>query len=99
MNKSIRFCIFVRVKPNDNQTNHLMQKQRRVTRFSELAGLYFPRCSTAKNAVRCLSRWIGGCTPLTEELSATGYAPYNHQLLTPKQYYIITKHLGDPFEE
>ncbi len=76
-----------------------MQKRRRVTKFSELAQLYFPQCSTAKNAVRCLSRWIAGCAELVEELAATGYAPYNHQRLTPKQYGIITKHLGDPFEE
>ena len=65
---------------------------------SVLAALYFPGCTTSKNAVRCLSRWIKDCNPLTKELVPTGYMPYNHRYLTMKQYKIITKHLGDPYE-
>lgn len=67
--------------------------------FATLAGMYFPGCKTSKNAVRCLSRWITGCAPLVKELRSTGYLPYNHRYLTPKQYNIITKHLGDPYDD
>ncbi|MCS3201950.1 DUF4248 domain-containing protein [Candidatus Bacteroides intestinigallinarum] len=49
--------------------------------------------------MRCLSRWIKDCNPLTKELVPTGYMPYNHRYLTMKQYKIITKHLGDPYED
>ena len=65
---------------------------RRILSFAVLAALYFPGCTTSKNAVRCLSRWI-------KELVPTGYMPYNHRYLTMKQYKIITKHLGDPYED
>lgn len=58
-----------------------------------------PGCTTSKNAVHCLSRWIKGCNPLVKELIPTGYLPYNHRFLTSKQYKIITKHLGDPYED
>ena len=34
---------------------------RRILAFAELAVMYFPGCTTSKNAVRCLSRWIKGC--------------------------------------
>lgn len=71
---------------------------RRFFSFSELARMYFPGCATSKNAVRCLGRWIKGCNPLIKELIHTGYLPYNHRHLTSKQYAIITKHLGDPYE-
>ena len=53
---------------------------RRILSFAVLAALYFPGCTTSKNAVRCLSRWI-------------------NRYLTMKQYKIITKHLGDPYED
>lgn len=72
---------------------------KRVTAFADLAQLYFPNCSTSKNAVICLNRWITRCKQLVEELAITGYLPYNHRYLTPKQYYIITRHLGDPFDD
>lgn len=72
---------------------------KRISTFSALARMYFPRCSTSKNAVRSLNRWIKACRPLTDELSETGYKPYNHRYLTPKQFMIITKHLGDPFDD
>ncbi|CAG9896237.1 hypothetical protein BOVA514_3625 [Bacteroides ovatus] len=49
--------------------------------------------------MRCLSRWIKDYNPLTKELVPTGYMPYNHRYLTIKQYKIITKHLGDPYED
>ncbi len=67
--------------------------------FASLAGMYFPGCTTSKNAVRCLSRWIKGCPPLVEELAPTGYSRYNHRRITTKQFDIITKHLGYPFED
>ena len=43
--------------------------------------------------------YFPGCNPLTKELVPTGYMPYNHRYLTMKQYKIITKHLGDPYED
>ena len=61
---------------------------RRILSFAVLAALYFPGCTTSKNAVRCLSRWIKDCNPLTKELVPTGYMPYNHRYLTMKQYKI-----------
>lgn len=67
--------------------------------FAELASMYFPGCTTSKNAVHCLSRWIKGCKPLLIELMRTGYLPYNHRYLTQKQYNIITKYIGDPYED
>ena len=48
---------------------------RRILAFAELAVMYFPGCTTSKNAVRCLSRWIKGCNPLVKELMPTGYLP------------------------
>lgn len=72
---------------------------KRIALFSDLARMYFPNCATAKNAVRCLNRWIKNCDALMAELLTTGYRPYNHRYLTPKQYFIITQHLGDPFDE
>lgn len=72
---------------------------KRIFSFATLAAMYFPGCSTSKNAVRCLSRWIKGCIPLVNELETTGYLPYNHRYLTRKQYNIITKYLDDPYED
>ena len=72
---------------------------RQILSFAVLAALYFPGFTTSKNAVRRLSRWIKDCNPLTKELVPTGYMPYNHRYLTMKQYKIITKHLGDPYED
>lgn len=72
---------------------------RRISTFSELASLYFPGCSTQKNAVHCLNRWVKGCDELVCELAKTGYKPYNHRYLMPIQYTMITKYLGDPFED
>lgn len=67
--------------------------------FSELAGMYFPGCSTSKNAVRSLQRSIKRCTNLATALVETGYQPYNHRWLSPKQYGLIIENLGDPFPE
>ena len=67
--------------------------------FRELARLYFPGCTTDANAVRCLSRQIARCTPLREKLLATGYAPYNHRLLTPRQVELIVAEFGCPYDE
>lgn len=70
-----------------------------ILSFSELAGMYFPGCSTPKNAVRSLQRDIKRCTNLTTALAETGYLPYNHRRLTPKQFGLIIDNLGDPFPE
>lgn len=71
---------------------------KRISTFAVLSKAYFPGCSTAKNAVRCLNRWISRCNKLTEELAETGYKPYNHRYLTPKQLTLITYYLGEPEE-
>ena len=70
-----------------------------ILSFSELAGMYFPGCSTSKNAVRSLQRSIKRCTNLVTALVETGYQPYNHRWLSPKQYRLIIENLGDPFPE
>lgn len=67
--------------------------------FSELAQMYFPGCSTSKNAVRCLQRSINRCTDLALLLAKTGYLPYNHRWLSPKQQALIFANLGDPFPD
>lgn len=72
---------------------------KRINNYSELAQMYFPNCSSSRNAVRCLSRWIKRCTPLLTDLEAINYKPYRHRLLTPKQFDIIVSHLGDPFDD
>ena len=63
--------------------------------FSELAQMYFPGCATPKNAVRCLQRSIKRCTKLATLLAETGYLPYNHRWLSPKQQMLIFENLGD----
>lgn len=65
-------------------------------KFSSLAESYYPGCSNKKNAVRCLSRSIKRHVPLLAELEKTGYKPYNHRVLSPRQLRIIAKHLGPP---
>lgn len=72
---------------------------KRIDTFSELAKMYFPNCSTSKNAVRCLNRYIQNCKLLVADLAMTGFAPYTHRHLTPKQFSIIISHLGDPFDD
>lgn len=42
-----------------------------ILSFSELAGMYFPGCSTPKNAVRSLQRSIKRCTNLATALVET----------------------------
>ena len=44
---------------------------RRILAFAELAVMYFPGCTTSKNAVRCLSRWIKGCNQLIRDNKAS----------------------------
>ncbi|WP_376787486.1 DUF4248 domain-containing protein [Bacteroides cellulosilyticus] len=39
------------------------------------------------------------CTNLATALVETGYQPYNHRWLSPKQYGLIIENLGDPFPE
>lgn len=72
---------------------------RGILSFAALAAMYFPGCTTSKNAVHCLSRWIKGCNPLVKELIPTGYLPYNHRFLTSKHYPylqpIITQYFID----
>ena len=67
--------------------------------FAELAGLYFPGCSTKKNAVRSLMRYIHRCKPLALKLEELGFAPYNHRMLSPQQVEYIMYYLGDPYDE
>lgn len=67
-------------------------------KFSKLAQAYFPGCSTAANAVRCFSREIKRCSSLFEKLQATGYKPYSHRVLSPKQVDIIFAELGNPYD-
>ena len=59
--------------------------------FSELAQMYFPGCATPKNAVRCLQRSIKRCTKLATLLAETGYLPYNHRWLSPKQQMLYSR--------
>lgn len=66
--------------------------------FKALAKAYFPRCKTGKNAVRCLSREIKKCKTLSEQLAETGWQPYNHRYISPKQFSLIVANLGNPFE-
>lgn len=92
--------LYICSRNNNNKTQIKTQKRMRgILSFAALAAMYFPGCTTSKNAVHCLSRWIKGCNPLVKELIPTGYLPYNHRFLTSKQYKIITKHLGDPYED
>lgn len=72
---------------------------RLVFSFAELAQMYFPGCSTPKNAVRCLQRSINRCSNLATLLSETGYLPYNHRWLSPRQQALIFANLGDPFPD
>ncbi|MDR0658921.1 MAG: DUF4248 domain-containing protein [Mediterranea sp.] len=67
-----------------------------IVKFSLLAESYYSGCSNSKNAVRCLSRSIKRCAPLLAELKATGFGPYNHRVLSPRQVRIIAKYLGSP---
>ncbi|MCD8079820.1 MAG: DUF4248 domain-containing protein [Bacteroides sp.] len=70
--------------------------KKNVITFAELAMLYFPYASTPRNAVRSLNRWINRCPEMLQELRKTGYGPYNHRYLTPRQHAIIVKYLDPP---
>lgn len=59
-----------------------------------LALLYFPG-SNPRIATRHLMRWINGCPPLMEELSATGYHT-SQKVFTSRQVTLINRHLGSP---
>lgn len=59
-----------------------------------LALLYFPG-SNPRIATRHLMRWINGCPPLMEELSATGYHT-SQKIFTSRQVTLINRHLGSP---
>lgn len=62
--------------------------------FTDLAQHYFPD-SNKDNARRNLNNHIRRCTDLYDELKNTGYLPFNHRILTPKQYQLILDYLGD----
>lgn len=62
--------------------------------FSNLAQTYFPD-SNKDNARRNLNNHILRCTELYNELIKTGYLPFKHQILTPKQYQLIVYYLGE----
>ncbi len=61
---------------------------------SELALLYFPTI-TPESATNRLMRWIYSCSPLLQELEATGYHR-SQKLLTSRQVALIVAHLGVP---
>ena len=58
-----------------------------ISSFSELAQMYFPGCS------------IKRCTKLATLLAETGYLPYNHRWISPKQQALIFENLGDPYPD
>ena len=60
----------------------------------ELALCYFPDSSPSV-AVHHLMAWIRRCTPLSDELSATGYT-ITHKYFTPRQVRAIVEQLGEP---
>lgn len=60
----------------------------------ELALMYFPD-STPRTAVSHLMAWIRRCSPLWEQLQATGYEA-NCKTLTPRQVRAIVEQLGEP---
>lgn len=72
---------------------------KRTTYFSELAQMYFPDCTSSKYAVQSLNRSIKRCALLMAELETTSFAPYTHRVLSPKQFDMIIRHLGDPYDD
>lgn len=60
----------------------------------ELALMYFPD-SMPRSAVKHLMSWISRCTPLMEQLNATGYESRS-KAFTPKQTSLIAEYLGEP---
>ena len=60
----------------------------------ELALMYFPD-SIPRTAVNHLMAWINRCTPLAEQLQATGYQS-TCKAFTPRQVKAIVEHLGEP---
>ncbi len=60
----------------------------------ELALMYFPD-SSPHTAVSHLMSWIRRCTPLWEQLQATGYEP-TCKTFTPRQVKAIVEQLGEP---
>ena len=66
------------------------------------ANLLIPNClrsNLSYSPLAALELYVKNPNPLVKELMPTGYLPYNHRYLTMKQYKIITKHLGDPYED
>ncbi len=59
-----------------------------------LALLYFP-VSNPRIATRHLMRWINGCPPLMEELSATGYYT-SQKVFTSRQVTLDQPASGQP---
>lgn len=66
--------------------------------FADLAQQYFPT-SSKENARRNLNNHIRKCVPLHKALRETGYANWNHRILTPRQHRLIVSHLGDTDQE
>jgi len=60
----------------------------------ELALLYFPD-SLPHTAVNHLMAWLRRCTPLWQQLQATGYSP-TCKTLSPRQVAAIVDALGEP---
>ena len=74
-----------------------------ILSFSELAAAsgcsYITHIILAASIARSLQRSIKRCTNLATALVETGYQPYNHRWLSPKQYGLTIENLGDPFPE
>lgn len=60
----------------------------------ELALMYFPD-SSPRTAVSHLMSWIQRCTPLLQQLQATGYET-TCKTFTPRQVKAIVEQLGEP---
>ena len=60
----------------------------------ELALCYFPN-SLPRTAVNHLMAWIRRCTPLWQQLLASGYEATSKSF-TPRQVRAIVEYLGDP---
>ena len=60
----------------------------------ELALMYFPD-SQPRTAVNHLMAWVRRCTPLWEQLLATGYSTTG-KAFTPRQVRLVVEYLGEP---
>ena len=62
---------------------------------SELALLYFPHTDNPKVAVNHLMAWIRRCTPLMDDLTASGYKR-SDKFFSSRHVKMIVDHIGEP---